>query len=89
MAVPGCVLRLNRWGAWVIAEGIETPEQLRVVRQLEISAGQGYLLGRPNSTEDLRKMDASTIDLSALLGRDTWLEDLARSAPGLGVARSS
>jgi diguanylate cyclase (GGDEF)-like protein len=90
LAVVGSLQELaRRWGAWVIAEGIETPEQLRVVRQLEISAGQGYLLGRPNSTEDLRKMDASTIDLSALLGRDDWLEDLARSAPGLGVARSS
>jgi diguanylate cyclase (GGDEF)-like protein len=90
LAVVGSLQELaRRWGAWVIAEGIETPEQLEVVRQLEISAGQGYLLGRPNSTEDLRKMDASSVDLSALLGRDTWLQDLARSAPGLGVARSS
>ncbi|HEY2888079.1 MAG TPA: GGDEF and EAL domain-containing protein [Candidatus Limnocylindrales bacterium] len=90
LAVVGSLQELaRRWGAWVIAEGIETPEQLRVVRQLEISAGQGYLLGRPNSTEDLRKLGVGTVDLGALLGRDNWLQDLARSAPGLGVAQSS
>ena len=37
----------DRWGALVIAEGIETPAQLDVVRSLGIGAGQGYLLGRP------------------------------------------
>ena len=90
LAVVGSLQELaRRWGAWVIAEGIETPEQLQVVRQLEITAGQGYLLGRPNSTEELCKMDATAVDLSALLGRDNWLQDLARSAPGLGAAQSS
>lgn len=88
LAVVGSLQELaRRWGAWVIAEGIETPEQLRVVRELEISAGQGYLLGRPGSAEDLRTIDASTVDLSALMSRDTWLHDLARSAPGLGTAQ--
>ncbi len=84
LAVVGSLQELaRRWGAWVIAEGIETPEQLRVVRELEIGAGQGYLLGRPGSAEDLRTIDTSTVDLSALMSRDTWLHDLARSAPGL------
>ena len=36
----------DRWGALVIAEGVETPEQLEFVRSLGIRAGQGYLLGR-------------------------------------------
>jgi diguanylate cyclase (GGDEF)-like protein len=31
----------------VIAEGIETPEQLAAVRELGAALGQGYLLGRP------------------------------------------
>ena len=88
LAVVGSLQELaRRWGAWVIAEGIETPEQLRVVRHLEITAGQGYLLGRPSSAEDLSKVDASSLDLTALLGRDNWLHDLARAAPGLGAAR--
>jgi diguanylate cyclase (GGDEF)-like protein len=89
LAVVGSLQELaRRWGAWVIAEGIETPEQLRVVRELEIGAGQGYLLGRPGSAEDLRTIDTSTVDLSALMSRDTWLHDLARSAPGLSPQAS-
>ena len=36
-----------RWSATIIAEGVETGEQLAVVRELGITAGQGYLLGRP------------------------------------------
>jgi EAL domain-containing protein (putative c-di-GMP-specific phosphodiesterase class I) len=35
----------ERIGAEVIAEGIETPEELRVVRELGIRFGQGYLFG--------------------------------------------
>lgn len=30
-----------------IAEGIETPEQLRILREMGCHGGQGYLLGRP------------------------------------------
>ena len=37
----------DRWGALVIAEGVETVEQLEFVRSLGIRAGQGYLLGVP------------------------------------------
>jgi diguanylate cyclase (GGDEF)-like protein len=33
----------------VIAEGIETPEQLAAVRELGAALGQGYLLGRPSA----------------------------------------
>ena len=33
----------------VVAEGIETPEQLQRLRSLNISHGQGYLLGKPLS----------------------------------------
>ncbi len=55
----------DRWGALVVAEGIETPAQLDIVRSLGIGAGQGYLLGRPTdrpSTEplDLEKLSRST-----------------------------
>jgi EAL domain-containing protein (putative c-di-GMP-specific phosphodiesterase class I) len=55
----------DRWGALVVAEGIETPAQLDIVRSLGIGAGQGYLLGRPTdrpSTDplDLEKLSRST-----------------------------
>lgn len=34
-------------GAKVIAEGIEQPEELEILRELGVPYGQGYLLGRP------------------------------------------
>ena len=51
-----------RWNASVVAEGVESPSQLRVVRDLGIRAGQGYLLSRP--ARDLR---ALRIDPEALI----------------------
>ncbi|HSK51643.1 MAG TPA: EAL domain-containing protein [Clostridia bacterium] len=51
-----------RWNASVVAEGVETPAQLEVVRDLGIRAGQGYLLSRPRA--DVR---ALRIDPDALI----------------------
>lgn len=34
-----------------VAEGIETEEQLQIISQLGCTTGQGYLLGRPMSTD--------------------------------------
>ena len=50
-----------QWNASVVAEGIETSEQLAVVRDLGMSAGQGYLLGRPG-----KGPTANPIDLDGL-----------------------
>ncbi|MGD9772832.1 EAL domain-containing protein [Diaphorobacter sp.] len=36
------------FGTTLVAEGIETSEELRAIRDLEIPYGQGYLLGRPS-----------------------------------------
>ena len=67
----------DRWGALVIAEGLETPEQLAFVRSLGIRAGQGYLLGRP---ADEPTRDA--VDLGRLSTTSTdWLVDRLRSMP--------
>ena len=54
-----------QWKASVVAEGIETAEQLAVVRDLGISAGQGYLLGRPG-----KEPVAEQIDLAGLTSLD-------------------
>jgi len=64
----------NRWKATIVAEGVETAAQLAVVRSLEISAGQGYLLGRPapaisGDSVDLVALEAST-EPDFLLGAD-------------------
>ncbi|ADV67380.1 putative bifunctional diguanylate cyclase/phosphodiesterase [Deinococcus maricopensis] len=38
-------------GASVVAEGVETDEQLRTLRDLNVPLAQGYLLGRPQLVE--------------------------------------
>jgi len=35
-------------GGWVIAEGIETKEELDLLKKLNIKLGQGFLLGKPH-----------------------------------------
>jgi EAL domain-containing protein (putative c-di-GMP-specific phosphodiesterase class I) len=55
-----------QWGASVVAEGIETAEQLAIVRQLGIAAGQGYLLGRPGSVPIADEIDLE--ELTAVSG---------------------
>ncbi|MFL5647395.1 MAG: EAL domain-containing protein [Chloroflexota bacterium] len=66
----------DRWGALVVAEGIETPNQLDVVRSLGISAGQGYLLGRPTD-----RPSTEPLDLEALRRSSDWLIEQLRSVP--------
>lgn len=67
----------DRWGALVIAEGIETPEQLVFVRSLGIRAGQGYLLGRPAEAPP-----TDAVDLAALSSTSgDWLADRLRAVP--------
>jgi EAL domain-containing protein (putative c-di-GMP-specific phosphodiesterase class I) len=52
----------TRRGAVVVAEGLETQQQLRLVLAAGIDAGQGYLLGRPGEATD-----ASPVDIEHLL----------------------
>ncbi len=48
-ALVGSIMTLARdLDMKVIAEGIETPEQLRAIRALGSDGGQGFLLGRPS-----------------------------------------
>ena len=47
----------SRWGASVIAEGLETAGQLRTIRELGVTAGQGYLLARPMPRPRLTSID--------------------------------
>ena len=66
----------DRWGALVVAEGIETQQQLEVVRSLGIGAGQGYLLGRPAEQPPL-----TGIDLDGLTRGGNWLTEVLRAVP--------
>ena len=66
----------DRWGALVVAEGIETPAQLDVVRSLGIGAGQGYLLGRPTD-----RPSTEPLDLDALSRSTDWLIERLHTMP--------
>ena len=48
----------NAIGATLLAEGIETDEQLGSVMSLGVHCGQGYLLGRPSTVAQLPLADA-------------------------------
>jgi hypothetical protein len=67
----------------VVAEGIETPEQLSVVRRLGIAAGQGYLLAHP---ADEPKLDAADLDSLEHVRHDQEWVDPRLVAIGLAEA---
>jgi EAL domain-containing protein (putative c-di-GMP-specific phosphodiesterase class I) len=71
--VSAFVLLALELGATVIAEGIETPEDLEAVRDLGVDAAQGYLFARP------------TTDLSALV---SWQSAGSRTSQAMGVDAS-
>ncbi len=48
----------------VVAEGVETSEQARLLRLLKCDQAQGYLIARPMPADDVVKMLASRVDLS-------------------------
>lgn len=52
----------GRWGASVIAEGLETAGQLRMVRELDMGCGQGYLLARPMPEPLLASIDLEPLE---------------------------
>ena len=61
-AVLGSLVDLaRRWGALVVAEGVETQAQLAMATELTIDAGQGYLLGRPGIGVDLERVDIGAL----------------------------
>lgn len=70
----------QRMNARTVAEGVETSSQLRTARRLGITAGQGYLLGRPGTDRDL-----PWVDIGALEQRDEVpipvVADMAPSEP--------
>lgn len=51
----------RRSGASVVAEGVETPEQLVALRRLGITSAQGYLLGRPADRPATGQVDLDTL----------------------------
>jgi diguanylate cyclase (GGDEF)-like protein len=51
------IVALSRgMGVSVVAEGVETPEQAKVLRELGCDLGQGYLFGRPMDAEAAERL---------------------------------
>jgi EAL domain-containing protein (putative c-di-GMP-specific phosphodiesterase class I) len=60
-AILNALVRLGQdLGVQVTAEGIETPEELAMVRASGCSEGQGFLLGRPVARPEFREALASS-----------------------------
>jgi EAL domain-containing protein (putative c-di-GMP-specific phosphodiesterase class I) len=54
MAVLEAILRMARaLGADVVVEGVETQQMLEALRALGCDYAQGYLVGRPQTLEEL------------------------------------
>jgi diguanylate cyclase (GGDEF)-like protein len=68
----------SRWRATIVAEGVETPQQLIVIRALGIAAAQGYLLGRPGQE---RKADPIDVDALSILVPEPELEPFPAAFP--------
>jgi diguanylate cyclase (GGDEF)-like protein/PAS domain S-box-containing protein len=64
--VRSIVLLGSSLGKVVVAEGIETPEQLQRLRRLGCRYGQGYLLGRPQKPQHVSSVLASDPVTTAL-----------------------
>jgi EAL domain-containing protein (putative c-di-GMP-specific phosphodiesterase class I) len=59
-AIVGAVIVLARsLGMEIVAEGIETPEQVAELRKMGAALGQGYLFGRPRALGELVDLVAS------------------------------
>ncbi len=56
-----------RQNAVTIAEGLETAEQLRSLRELGITTGQGYLLGRPGQNLGMDRVDIESLAAGVLI----------------------
>jgi len=82
-----------QWKATVVAEGVETAEQLATIREVGINAGQGYLLGRPGPVREPRVLDLDQLSIadenparlgvlgpSAVIGREILADTPAEPA---------
>lgn len=71
----------QRSGTQVVAEGIETAAEFRVIRDMGIACGQGYFIARPNSTPPL----TASAEAGRLVGTNRTFEPSCGSARNITV----
>jgi len=64
----------SQWRASVVAEGVETPEQLATILAVGIGAGQGYLLGRPDEERTSPQLDLTALAQPGVDGTHSALD---------------
>jgi diguanylate cyclase (GGDEF)-like protein len=69
----------HSWKAMVIAEGIETAEQLEVVRSLGMTAAQGYLLAMPSTNLQVEPVDFDLL-IKLEMERSPFLTPIQRTS---------
>jgi hypothetical protein len=74
----------RRQNAIVIGEGVETPEQVEALRQLDIDIGQGFLLGKPQALSMLGHHDRASLNTGGL-SPDPGTASPSDGVPSLGV----
>jgi diguanylate cyclase (GGDEF)-like protein len=66
IAIPTAIIRIGHsLRMEVIAEGVETTEQLEVLRALDCDLVQGFLLGRPSTAEQISRLARSDQQMAA------------------------
>ena len=76
----------ERQGAVTIAEGLETADQLRSLRELGITTGQGYLLGRPGNNTGMGTVDIEALAAGTRIVQNTPTRRPATTQPDGGDA---
>jgi diguanylate cyclase (GGDEF)-like protein len=91
--IIGSMIELaHRFRICVVVEGIETVEQLAVVRGLGADEGQGFLLGRPerDAAEQIRRYAQPRAESGAgAAGESAVAEQPARRRQGVATAESA
>jgi EAL domain-containing protein (putative c-di-GMP-specific phosphodiesterase class I) len=68
-AIVGAIVSLaDKLGMTTTAEGVETDEQLRLVRDLGCTTVQGYLIGRPQPIHKVIEYIEATSDRTSMFG---------------------
>ncbi len=69
-------------GIEIVAEGIERPEQLELLRAMGCGLGQGYLVARPMPAGAIESMAPESMAPESAAAHRGALGDAARGAPG-------